>query len=33
MQRQPSQKTDEIGARFGDPSAFSVLTRTTGVPK
>jgi hypothetical protein len=29
----PTQNTDDIGARFGEPSWLHVLTRTTGVPK
>jgi hypothetical protein len=29
----PSQKADEMGARFAVPSALSVDTRTTGVPQ
>lgn len=33
MQRWPSHQADDIGARFALPSSFSVLTRTTGVPK
>src|SRR4051794_21731037 len=33
MALQPSQNADDIGARFGDPSSFSVEIRTTGVPK
>ena len=33
MQRHPSQKADDIGARLCEPSAFSELIRTTGVPK
>jgi hypothetical protein len=28
----PSAQADDIGARFGVPSAFSVLISTTGVP-
>jgi hypothetical protein len=32
MQRQPSQKTEDIGARLDVPSEFSVLLRITGVP-
>jgi hypothetical protein len=31
--RHPSQNVDDIGARFGQPSSFSVLMSTTGVPK
>ena len=31
--RQPSQNTDEIGARLQDPSEFRVLLRITGVPR
>ena len=33
MQRQPSQKADDIGARLLVPSSLIVLIRTTGVPK
>jgi hypothetical protein len=33
MQRHPSQKADDIGARLYDPSSFTVLIRTTGVPR
>jgi hypothetical protein len=33
MQRHPNQNADDIGARFADPSAFSELINTTGVPK
>ena len=33
MQRQPSQKIEDMGARLAEPSSFNVLTRTTGVPK
>ena len=33
MQRQPSQKTDDMGARLKEPFSFSVDTSTTGVPK
>jgi hypothetical protein len=33
MQRQPSQKADDIGARLYDPSALVVLISTTGVPR
>ena len=28
----PSAQAEDIGARFGVPSSFMVLTRTTGVP-
>ncbi len=31
--RHPSQNVDDIGAKFGKPSSFSVLMSTTGVPK
>lgn len=31
--RQPSQNADDIGARFAEPSSFSLEIRTTGVPK
>ena len=31
--RQPSQNTDEIGARLHDPFGFKVLLRITGVPR
>ena len=30
--RQPSQNADDIGAKFAEPSSFSVEMRTTGVP-
>jgi len=33
MQRQPSQKIEDIGARLGEPSSLSEPIRTTGVPK
>ena len=33
MQVQPSHHAEDIGARFGDPSALSVLISATGVPK
>jgi hypothetical protein len=33
MALQPSQNADDIGARFADPSSFSVEIKTTGVPK
>src|ERR1700736_5735170 len=33
MQLRPSHQALEIGARFGEPSSFIELTRTTGVPK
>jgi len=33
MQRWPSHQAEDIGARFALPSSFSVLIRTTGVPK
>jgi hypothetical protein len=33
MQRQPSHQAEDMGARFGLPSALSELTSTTGVPK
>jgi hypothetical protein len=33
MQRQPSQKAEDIGARLYDPFAFVVLISTTGVPR
>jgi hypothetical protein len=32
-QRQPSQNADDIGARLAEPSSFSLLITTTGVPK
>jgi hypothetical protein len=31
--RQPSQKADDMGARFAEPSALVEEIRTTGVPK
>src|SRR5262249_35077391 len=33
IQRQPSQNADDIGARLAEPSSFSLLISTTGVPK
>jgi len=33
MQRQPSQKAEDIGAKLYDPSALVVLISTTGVPR
>lgn len=33
MHVQPSHQADDIGARFGEPSSFSVLMIATGVPK
>src|SRR6185295_19507746 len=33
MQVRPSHHADDMGARFGEPSGLSELTRTTGVPK
>jgi hypothetical protein len=33
MHLQPSQKADDIGARLKEPSSFSELMSTTGVPK
>ncbi len=33
MQRNPSQKMEDIGARLAEPFSLSVLIRTTGVPK
>lgn len=33
MQRHPSQKAEDIGARLGEPPSFMELTRTTGVPR
>jgi hypothetical protein len=32
-QRQPSQNAEDIGPMLYDPSSFSVLISTTGVPK
>ena len=32
-QRQPSQMADEIGARLNEPFSFTVLFKTTGVPR
>jgi len=33
MHRHPSQNTEDIGARFAEPSSLVVLIKTTGVPK
>ena len=33
MQRQPSQKAEDMGAMLEVPSALVVLISTTGVPK
>jgi len=33
MQRHPSHHADDIGARSQEPSGFTVLMRTTAVPK
>jgi hypothetical protein len=33
MQFHPNHHTEDIGARFGDPSSFKLLGRTTEVPK
>lgn len=33
MQLQPSHQADDMGARFGVPSSFTVEINATGVPK
>jgi hypothetical protein len=33
MARQPSQNTDEIGAKFEDPPGLILLFKITGVPR
>jgi hypothetical protein len=33
MQRHPNQNAEDIGARLGEPSSLTELTRTTGVPR
>jgi hypothetical protein len=33
MQRHPSQNAEDMGAKLNEPSSFSELIKTTGVPK